>query len=88
GTLHALASRADVATFFQARLEQLQVEGCRNWRYTNLDIVRVGARCVLATMDWEPLRADDSPLGRWRQTYQLLRTDHGLRFVVSTVHAQ
>ncbi len=88
GSLHGLSSSPEIAKFFQTRVEQLHSEGCRDWRYTNLEVVPIDRRCVLAVMDWEPLRADGTALGKWRQTYQLLRTESGLRFMVSTVHAQ
>lgn len=87
GSLLALSSSAEIAKFFQARVEQLHSEGCRDWRYTNLEVGAIDRRCVRAAMDWEPLRADGTALAQWRQTYQLLKTESGLRFMVSTVHA-
>ncbi len=87
GTVRAFGSFDEIVLFFQERAEQLRSQGCRDWRYSNLEVATLGERCVLATMDWEPLRADETPLGKWRQTYQLLETASGLKIVVSTLHS-
>jgi hypothetical protein len=38
------------------------------------------------TVDWELLRADDSVIRKWRQSYNLVRVDGGWQILVSTFH--
>jgi len=86
GSIYCFQSREEVERFFQPYVEGLYREGCRNWRYSNLEVAPIGGRCVLATMHWEPLREDGTPLRKWRQSYNLVRVDNALRILVSTFH--
>ena len=49
-------------------------------------VVAIGARSLLATMDWVFYRGDETLLKRWRQSYNLVRMDGRWKIVLSTFH--
>jgi hypothetical protein len=86
GSIHCLQSREELARFFQSVAESYRREGYRNGRFKNLQIVPIGARSALATMDWELLRGDGSVIRQWRQSYNVVRHGTAWRILVSTFH--
>jgi hypothetical protein len=86
GSIHCMQSRAELAQFFQGVVDGYHRDGYRDGRFENLQVVPIGGRSVLATMDWALLRADGSVLRAWRQSYNLVDTADGWRILVSTFH--
>jgi hypothetical protein len=52
----------------------------------NLEVVPIGGRSLLATMDWVFYRGDGSQLKQWRQSYNLARIDDRWKILLSTFH--
>jgi hypothetical protein len=75
-----------VQTFFQKVADGYYREGFRDGPFANLDVVAIGARSALATLDWEMLREDKTVIRRWRQSYNLLRVGTEWRILASTFH--
>jgi len=46
----------------------------------------VGSQRSLGTVTWEMLDQDGKVLSRWRESYNLMRTEDALRFFASTDH--
>jgi hypothetical protein len=86
GSIHCMPSREELARFFQGVAESYRREGYRNGRFKDLQIVPIGARSALATMDWELLRGDGSVIRQWRQSYNVVRVGTAWRILVSTFH--
>lgn len=61
-----------------------RADGCADWRWLNLEVVPIGSASVLASVTWQMLRDDDSVLRSWRHSYNLLRTEMGLRILAAT----
>ena len=85
GSIHCLASH-DLERFFQGVADTYYREGYRNGRFKIVDLMPIGRRSALVTVDWELLREDASVLRGWRQSYNLVRVQDGWRILVSTFH--
>jgi hypothetical protein len=73
GSIHCLQTQDELARFFQGVAETYRDEGYRKGRFKNLQIVPLGGRSALATMDWELQRSDGSVIRAWRQSYNVVR---------------
>lgn len=87
GALRSFHSGQEIAGYFQSVLTTYHGEGCRSCRYSDLEVVSMGALSVLATVSWELLRSDGSVVSGWRESYNLLHSDQGWRVFASTDHA-
>lgn len=85
GSIHSLTSN-DLAAFFQNVANTYHREGFRNGRFKILQVVPIGGRSTLVTVDWELLREDGSVIRGWRQSYNLVRMKSGWQILVSTFH--
>ena len=88
GSIHCLQSRDDLGRFFQRVADTYYRDGYRSGSFTNLQVVPIGGRSALATMDWELRRADGSVLRQWRQSYNVVRVPNGWQILVSTFHVK
>jgi hypothetical protein len=86
GSIHSFQSREELTRFFQGVADTYRKDGYRTSRFSNMEVVPIGARSALATVDWELLRADDSVIRKWRQSYNLVREGTGWQILVSTFH--
>lgn len=86
GSVHCLQKQEEARAFFETVADTYFREGCRRWRYLDLEVVAIGARSALASLDWEMLREDGSTMRRWRQSYNLLSINAGWKILASTFH--
>jgi hypothetical protein len=86
GSIHSFQSVDELTRFFQGVADTYRKDGYRSSRFSNMEVVPIGARSALVTVDWELLRADDSVIRKWRQSYNLVRVDGGWQILVSTFH--
>ena len=85
GSIHCLTSQ-ELRDFFQTVAETYYREGYRSGRFAIRDLVPIGGRSALVTVDWELLRDDHRVIRGWRQSYNLVRAQAGWRILVSTFH--
>ena len=86
GTIHVFNEREQVHKFLGSVARAYYDEGNRDCMFGELTIVPIGGECVLATLKWT-LRGDDqAPIRDWRQSYNLIRTEEGWKFLLSTFH--
>jgi len=88
GSIHCLQSREELARFFQNVADTYHREGYRDGRFKILEVISIGGRSALATLDWELLRGDGSVIRGWRQSYNLVRSGGGWQILVSTFHVK
>jgi hypothetical protein len=88
GSIHCLQSRAELSGFFQSVADTYARDGYRSGSFKNLQVVPIGGRSALATMDWELRREDGSIIREWRQSYNVVRVDSGWQILVSTFHVR
>jgi hypothetical protein len=86
GSIRSLQSREEVERFFQGAVDGYRRDGCRDIRFTGLEVVPMGGQSVLGTVTWELLREDGSVLRQWRQSYNLVRGENGWQILASTYH--
>src|SRR5262245_17469706 len=86
GSVHCPQSREELQSFFQKVADTYHQEGCRGWRYADLEAVALGSTSALASLTWKMLREDGSIIRRWRQSYNLLRRDQEWKILASTFH--
>jgi hypothetical protein len=86
GSIHAFVSREETQAFFQRLADTYAREGARGWAYDGLLVLTLGGRSVLASLEWEMRRDDGSAIRRWRQSYNLVAAEGGLRILASTFH--
>lgn len=87
GTVRSFHTAQEIADYFQSVLTTYHGQGCRSCRFSDLDVVPLGALSALATVSWELLCADGSVASGWRESYNLLHTDQGWKVFASTDHA-
>ena len=87
GSSRLFPDSASVAKYFQTVLDGYSDAEIRSCRYHSLEVVPIGCRSVLATVTWEMLRKDGAVQTTWRESYNLQRTQAGLKVCVSTDHA-
>ncbi len=88
GSIVALTTREDVVRYYQAALDSYRRDECRSCRWTELELIPMGRRSVLAAVTWELLREDGSLLAQWRQSYGLSYADAGPRIFASAMHVE
>jgi hypothetical protein len=87
GSTELFASNTAVAAYFQRVLDGYRQRGCRACRYEGLEITATGGASALGTVTWDLLRADDTVLTSWRESYVLAYADERLKAFVSIDHA-
>lgn len=88
GVLVPLTTREDVVRYYQAALDKYRRDGCRSCRWSQLSVVLMGSRSMLAAVTWGLLEEDGTVLVHWRQSYSLSRFgDDGPRAFASASHA-
>jgi hypothetical protein len=86
GSFHLLEDRASTGRFLADVANSYRKEGMDSGKYSNLEILTMGTKCALATVDWQLLRSDGSVIRKWRQSYNVIDMDGTCRFYVSTFH--
>lgn len=89
GSLVGLPTRDDVVRYYQAALDRYHCDGCCSCRWSDLSVVSMGRRGLLATVTWDLLREDGAVHTRWRQSYSLgLLGEGGLKAFATASHAE
>ena len=86
GSIHSFQSDNEIQSFFQRLADTYYRDGCRGWKYENLEVSPLGGRSALATMEWQMQRADGSTIRRWKQSYNFVVVDSRLCILASTFH--
>lgn len=86
GVLTLLPTQADIASYFQTVLDNYLAQGCRSCRYLELEVLALGSQSSIGTVTWEMLDHDGKVLSSWRESYNFMRTENGLRIFSSTDH--
>lgn len=86
GSVQCLASRTEIAAFFQTALDGYRARQVAICRYGALDVQPLGGRAALGTVTWDLLAADSGVVMTWRQSYTLVAMPEGLRVMASVTH--
>jgi hypothetical protein len=81
-----LSDSPGVAGLFSKLSEKYYAEGLRRSTFTNLEVKAIGSKSVLASLDWQMRREDESIIRAWRQSYNLVRLDGRWQILALTIH--
>lgn len=86
GSIVCFQSRKELQEFFEGVASTRGELGPS--RHQILTIQPIGARSVLATLNWQNFLIDGRPASEWRQSYNLVRIDGQWQIFVSTFHLE
>lgn len=78
------STEADIERFNRVRLARFQEAKIVRWHVRGCDPFQLGAGSALVAVNWEAQRADGTVALAWRHYYNIVRTDAGLKIVLST----
>ena len=87
GRIDCLNSAAEIAQYLQGFLDHYQAAGACACGYQALEVVEVGAGCVLATLTWQLFDHQGALVSTWRESYNLSCADEDMHIFVSIDHA-
>jgi hypothetical protein len=87
GASRRFDTRTEIGDHFAAVVADYRRRGCRACRFTELDVEPGGPDAGRATVTWTLVGEDDRIVGRWRESYELVRGDSGFVIVSSTDQA-
>jgi hypothetical protein len=85
-SIHCFQSQPEIKKSFQGVADTYYEEGLRKSEIKNLEVIPIGGRSLLASMDWVFYRGDGTLLKQWRQSYNLVRVDGRWKILLSTFH--
>jgi hypothetical protein len=72
--------------YFQILLDKHRADGVVACKYEDLDFRTIGDHCYLATVSWTMMGADGETISHWRESYNMVHTDSGLKIFTSIDH--
>jgi hypothetical protein len=89
GSIRCFQSREELQEFFQGVGDAYNREADLGpGRYYGLRTQPIGARSVLAALNWQMVRTVGSIVREWRQSYNLVRIDARWQILVATLHLE
>ena len=85
-SLHQLRTKDEAMTFFAEAQQKYEAEGCTQWAINRIEATHLGEVSAAATIDWTMLRADESTIRGWTQTYNLIASSNGWHIILSSLH--
>jgi hypothetical protein len=76
----------DTIDYFQILLDKHRADGVTSCKYEDLDFRTIGAHCYLATVSWTMMDAKGKTVSHWRESYNMLHTESGLKIFTSIDH--
>jgi len=76
----------DVVVYFQGLLDRHKSQGVLYCKYKDLEYAPVGKNCYFATVTWSMVGAEDRVISTWRESYNLISTDSGIKILTSIDH--
>lgn len=64
GSVRYLSIEQELRSFFQKVVDTYRQEGWRRFRFRDLEVIAIGARSALVSLDWEMLRGDGTLVRR------------------------
>jgi hypothetical protein len=86
GSIHSFQTRPEIESFFGGVAQKYRSDGLHGGTFYDLEVIPIGSRSLLATVTWEQWRADRSVLRKWRQSYNLIKTEGGWQILAATFH--
>jgi hypothetical protein len=87
GDIWQCNSQSELVEYFQSLLDRHLSNGVVKGKYEDLETIPIGKKCHMASVTWTMTNADDQVVSHWRESYNLLETDDGLKIFTSIDHA-
>lgn len=76
----------DIGQYFASILADYRDQGIAYCTYTNFEFSAMGQKSALATMDWNMMTADGTPVTTWRESYVLILNNAEWKIITSIDH--
>jgi len=76
----------EITDYMQGLLDRHSSDGVVRCFYEDLVSDVIGSKCASATVSWTMVNAEDKVISHWRESYNLLKTDAGLKIFTSIDH--
>lgn len=86
GDLWLCSTKSESEEYFQTLLDRHQSNGVAKCKYEHLDYASLGSNCFLATVTWTMMTEKGETVSHWRESYNMIRTDKGLKIYTSIDH--
>ena len=86
GDVWQCSDPTDTVTYFQSLLDRHASQGVLSCKYSDFECTPIGNSCFFVTVTWAMLGAEDSVISTWRESYNLVKTDSGLKIFTSIDH--
>jgi hypothetical protein len=73
GETQGFATQQDIENYYQSALEHYRSSDCTECKWRDLQVARIGEKSIVATVSWDLIAKDMSPLRKWRQAYFISR---------------
>ena len=86
GDIWLCSDEIEVVDYFQSLLDKHKAEGVARCKYEDLVFSPIGNSCFQATVTWTMMKEDGSTVSNWRESYNMIKTDDGLKIFTSIDH--
>ncbi len=86
GAVWECAAPSDLVEYFQSLLDKHSADGVIYTKYEDLEVTPIGRSCFLASVTWTMMNDAGDPISSWRESYNLIKTNDGLKIFTSIDH--
>ena len=86
GSVMVIPTHADGARLYATVSTAWRTEGYARFETENFEVLELGESSRLVSFDWLMLSDDGDLIRRWRQSYQLIRSQESWQVFTSTFH--
>ena len=86
GDIWECAARPELVEYFQSLLDKHLEDGVTCCKYQDLETYSIGKSCFSASVTWTMMNKSGETVSTWRESYNLIRTDDGLKIFTSIDH--
>ncbi len=86
GDIWQCSERSEIIEYFQSLLDKHQSQGVVCCKYEDLEFTPIGENCFFATVTWTMMAEESKVVSTWRESYNLVKSDSGLKIFTSIDH--
>jgi hypothetical protein len=86
GDIWECSRPVELVDYFQTLLDKHSAQGVLSCQYSDLEWAAIGNRCFSASVTWTMMGAENNVISTWRESYNLMQTDSGLKIFTSIDH--
>ena len=87
GRIQAMPDHQAARRFFEQARAAWVEDGYDHFATSDYEVVALGERSLLVTLNWAMLSQQDTVLRQWRQSYNLVKLDQVWKLAFSTFHS-